>query len=45
MTTGWVEEVDARLEHSKWMDELDAQASAAAQTPGDEAGDAAPHEN
>ncbi|MDJ0792123.1 MAG: cytochrome b/b6 domain-containing protein [Acidimicrobiia bacterium] len=28
MTTGWVEEADARLEHSKWMDELDAQAEA-----------------
>ena len=30
MTTGWVEEVDARLEHSKWMDEMDAQADASA---------------
>ena len=25
MTTGWVEEVDARLEHPKWVEELEAE--------------------
>ena len=25
MTTGWVEEVDARIEHAKWVEELEAE--------------------
>ena len=35
MTTGYVPEVEARIEHSKWVDELEAEASveAAADTP------------
>ena len=30
MTTGWVEEVDARLEHPKWVEELEAEGIVAA---------------
>lgn len=30
MTTGWVEEVDARLEHPKWVEELEAEGVIAA---------------
>ena len=25
MTTGWVEEIDARVEHPKWVEELEAE--------------------
>lgn len=30
MTSGWVERVDAEIEHRKWVDELEAEAAAAA---------------
>ena len=30
MTNGWVEEVDARLEHPKWVEEMEAEAATAA---------------
>lgn len=38
MTTGWVEEVEARIEHPKWVEELEAEtaAVAAAEEPADE---------
>ncbi|MEA1903961.1 MAG: cytochrome b/b6 domain-containing protein [Actinomycetota bacterium] len=36
MTTGWVEEVDARLEHPKWVAELEAEAAASASSEGEQ---------
>lgn len=36
MTTGWVEEVDARIEHPKWVEELEAEASGVAAGQTDE---------
>ena len=36
MTTGWVEEVDARLEHPKWVEELEAEGVVAAHGPAGE---------
>lgn len=35
MTTGWVEEVDARLEHPKWVEELEAEGVVASREPPD----------
>jgi len=35
MTTGWVEKDEARIEHSKWVDELDAEAPARESTSGE----------
>jgi formate dehydrogenase subunit gamma len=36
MTTGWVEKDEARIEHSKWVDELDRQEAAVATAAEDE---------
>lgn len=34
MTNGWIEEVDARLEHPKWVEEVEAEAVATAEPAG-----------
>jgi formate dehydrogenase subunit gamma len=36
MTTGWVEEIDARVEHPKWVEELEAEGVIAPQHTGDD---------